>query len=90
MSDGNATRVLVVEDNELDQELLSRELRRTPFGDSTLFLSDPRRALELLTGDGAEDFRKNLVAIFLDVHLPYMSGLDVLRSLRELPPWMFR
>lgn len=78
-------RILVVEDNESDQELLRRELRRTPFGEAVLFLPDPREAIKLLTGGDSEQFRSSLIAIFLDVHLPHMTGIDLLRIIRRTP-----
>ena len=77
-------RVLVVEDNPNDQELLRHQLRKTPLGDHILFLSDPRKALTLLTGPDSAPLRLALVALFLDVNLPYMSGIDLLRKLRKV------
>ncbi len=43
MGDSQCTlmRVLVVEDNLSDQELLRRELRKTDIGQNVVFLSDP-------------------------------------------------
>lgn len=77
-------RVLVIEDNPDDQELLHRQLRKTPLGDHVLFLTDPRRALALLRGPGAAELRKSLVALFLDIHLPYINGIELLRRIREI------
>jgi CheY-like chemotaxis protein len=53
-------------------------------GESVLFLSDPRIALDLLQGSDADNFRRDLVAIFLDVHLPYMNGIDLLKIIRSM------
>ncbi len=75
-------RVLVVEDSPDDQELLRCELRKTDVGQSVVFLSDPRLALGLLQGPDAEALKSQLVAIFLDIHLPQMSGLDLLANIR--------
>ena len=77
----SAIRVLVVEDNAADQELLSLQLRQTFIGEQVLFLSDPRVALDLIQDPEFADFRKDLMVIFLDVHLPYMSGVDLLRMI---------
>jgi len=77
-------RVLVVEDNPDDQELLHYELKKTPVGKHILAISDPRAALDLLQGPNAPQFKRNLVAIFLDVRLPYMSGIDLLRHIRKM------
>ena len=80
----SAVRVLVVEDNPADQELLGRQLEQTSIGKQVLFLSDPRVALDLIQGPEFADFRKDLMMIFLDVNLPYMSGIDLLRMLRSV------
>ena len=80
----SAIRVLVVEDNPADQELLGRQLQQTSIGKQVLFLADPRVALDLIQGPEFADFRKGLMAIFLDVHLPYMSGVDLLRMIRSV------
>lgn len=80
----SAIRVLVVEDNPDDQELLGRQLQETSIGNHVLFLSDPRVALDLIQGAEFADFRKDLIAIFLDVHLPYMTGIDLLRMIRSV------
>ena len=80
-------RVLVVEDNADDQLLLNRQLQKTCFKDHVLFLSDPRVALDLMQGFGSHIFRQNLLTIFLDVHLPHISGINVLRDIRAIEGW---
>ncbi|HEX4139941.1 MAG TPA: response regulator [Candidatus Methylacidiphilales bacterium] len=77
-------RVLVVEDNPTDQELLRHQLRKTPLGDHVRFFSDPRKALSLLRDPGSATLREGLVALFLDVNLPYMNGVELLRRIREI------
>jgi CheY-like chemotaxis protein len=77
-------RVIVVEDSLNDQELLHHQLRRTPLGDHVLFFTDPRKALTLLRAPDATSLREGLAALFLDVNLPYMSGIDLLRRLRTI------
>ena len=80
-----AMRILVVEDNPLDQELLRLQLLKTEMEKNVTFVSDGLRALELLTDSEGESFRRELVAIFLDVHLPGMGGIELLRRIRALP-----
>ena len=77
-------RVLVVEDDPNDQDLLHHQLRKTAFGEHVLFFSDPRRALATLREPGSADLRAGLLALFLDVNLPHMSGIDLLRKLRGI------
>jgi CheY-like chemotaxis protein len=80
-----AVRILVVEDNPFDEELLRRQLRRTEMASKTTFVSDPFQAMELLTGNESDSFRQDLIAIFLDIHLPGMSGIELLRHIRDMP-----
>jgi len=82
--DAQPIRVLVIEDNPDDQELLHYELKKTAVGKHVLALSDPRVALDLLQGETANEFKRHLVAIFLDVHLPHMSGIDLLKMIRSM------
>jgi two-component system response regulator len=79
-----AIRVLVVKDNADDQELLRRQLLKTQVGDNVHFTSDPRAALRLFQGPESDKIKQELVAIFLDVNLPHMSGLDLLRLIRTI------
>lgn len=75
-------RVLVVEDNADDRELLLRQLRKTGMADQVKFISDGKEALQYLTVPNPATVDE-LVAIFLDLNLPSLSGLDLLRTLRE-------
>jgi two-component system response regulator len=76
-------RVLVVEDNADDRELLLRQLRKTGMADQVKFISDGKEALVYLTEPGAQSAEDELIAIFLDLNLPSVSGLDLLRKLRQ-------
>jgi len=68
-------RILVVDDNEDNRQVLSRRLRRQGY-EVDLADSGPA-ALEALAG-GAYD------AVLLDVMMPGMSGIEVLEKLREM------
>jgi CheY-like chemotaxis protein len=79
----NPVRVLVVEDNADDRELLMRQLRKSGMDSHVKFISDGQEALEFLTGPGANGSTVELIAIFLDLKLPGLSGLELLRRLRD-------
>ena len=79
----NPVRVLVIEDNEADRELLQRQLRKSGMDQQVLFISDGHEALDFLTGPQAPTVAESLIAILLDLHLPGVSGLDLLRKVRE-------
>jgi CheY-like chemotaxis protein len=83
-ADIGPVKVLVIEDNADDRELLLRQLRKSGLGEHVKFISDGQEALDLLTGPEAPP-PSDLIIILLDLRLPSLSGLDLLRRLRALP-----
>ncbi len=77
-----AVRVLVIEDNPDDRELLLYQLRKSGMDSHVKFISDGREALDFLTNPRASDLAREVIAVFLDLRLPSLSGLDLLRRLR--------
>jgi CheY-like chemotaxis protein len=75
-----SVRVLVVEDNADDRELLLRQLRKSGMDSHVKFISDGKEALDFLTRPG--ELADELIAIFLDLRLPSLSGIELLRRLR--------
>jgi CheY-like chemotaxis protein len=67
-------RILVAEDNEFSAQLLLQTLARE--GHETRLASDGREALDLARA-GAFDL------LLLDVHMPELDGVQVVRALRE-------
>lgn len=67
-------RILVVDDNDMNRDILCRRLERK--GYDVTPAENGVRALELL---GAVSFD----LVLLDIMMPVVSGLDVLRSIRE-------
>lgn len=70
-------RVLLVEDNELNQELAVDLLERA--GIEVRVAADGRQALDLLAGDSRFD------AVLMDCQMPVMDGYTATRELRALP-----
>ncbi len=79
----SAVRVLVIEDNADDRELLLRQLRKSGMDQQVKFISDGREALDFLTGSKVPSLADDLIAILLDLRLPSLSGLELLKRLRE-------
>ncbi len=78
-------RVVVVEDDENDRLLLTRQLRKSDIDRHVKFLSDGKEALEFLTDLPPAAPFCDLIAIFLDLNLPGMSGLNLLGQIRKTP-----
>jgi two-component system, response regulator len=76
-------RVLVVEDDPNDRELLSHQLRRGGMDSHVKFIADGKEALCFLTDLKTRSQAKELIAIFLDIHLPSLGGVEILRRLRQ-------
>jgi two-component system response regulator len=75
-------RVLVVEDNIDDSDLLVRQLQKGNFSGSIKVVPDGGEAWTLLD---SEDACLDLIAIFLDLNLTTLSGLQLLRKIKARP-----
>lgn len=78
----SSVRVLVIEDNADDCELLLRQLHKSGMDGHVKFIADGQQALNFLTGPTAPS-AQNLIAVFLDLRLPSLSGLELLRQMRS-------
>jgi two-component system, response regulator len=81
MTDGNP--IVLVEDNEDDIVLTRRALSRNKIGNPLVIARDGAEALELMLGANGDSI--NPAIILLDLQLPKVDGLTVLRRLREDP-----
>ncbi len=80
--------ILLVEDNPADAELTLRALKQSRIGNHIQLLQDGAEALDFLFCEGAYAHRSMGNApkvILLDLKLPKVSGLDVLRRLKSDP-----
>ncbi|MFN6537503.1 MAG: response regulator [Nostoc sp. EkiNYC01] len=80
--------ILLVEDNRADAELTIRALRRGRIGNQIQLLQDGAAALDFIfcQGDYAHRTMTNQPkVILLDLKLPKVSGLEVLRQLKSDP-----
>ena len=78
--------VLLVEDNPDDQELALRALRRNNVSDDVVVVNDGQQALEFLKAEGRWTGRNPTalpVVVLLDMKLPKLDGLEVLKRLRN-------
>jgi CheY-like chemotaxis protein len=70
--------ILLVEDNPNDAELTQRALRKTDIGARLLIARDGAEAIEQVLTQGLRPR-----VIFLDLKLPKIDGLEVLRRIRS-------
>jgi two-component system, response regulator len=83
--------ILLVEDNEDDIELTKRALARSNIANELSVVNDGQEALDFLFRRGRYQNREDdsdPCLVLLDIKLPKVSGLEVLRELRtadELP-----
>lgn len=77
--------VLIVEDNPDDELLVVRALRKSGIGNDIQVVRDGAEALDFMFRTGAYADRRggNPIVVVLDLKLPKVDGLEVLRRLRR-------
>jgi two-component system response regulator len=79
------TTILLVEDNPDDEALTLRAFRKNNIKNEIVVAHDGVEALDFLFGTGAYAGRETIIRpqlILLDIKLPKVDGLEVLRRLR--------
>ena len=82
----NEVEILLVEDNPADAELTLRALTKHSLANKVLVVGDGAEALDYLFATGAYAGRamsETPRVVFLDLKLPKVSGLDVLRRIKS-------
>lgn len=80
--------ILLVEDDENDVFLFTRALGKTGIGNPLQVATDGQQAINYVEGLGKFSNREEYpfpYLILLDLKLPHVKGLDVLKRVRELP-----
>lgn len=72
--------ILLVEDNNADAELMIRALRKANLANHLLHLKDGAEALEFIFNVADEPVHPKV--IFLDIKMPRVNGIEVLRRLK--------
>lgn len=75
--------ILLVEDNDDDVELTRRALRKNKLTNPLVVARDGQEALDMLFGNGTVEPIQAPAMILLDLKLPKVDGLEVLRRLRS-------
>ena len=77
--------ILLVEDNSNDEELTLRALKKANIANEVIVAHDGAEALDYLFARGSHarsDHTEAPQVILLDLNLPKLSGLEVLRAIR--------
>lgn len=79
--------ILLVEDNPNDAELTLRALRKHNFANRVEWVKDGEQALDYLFHRGAWTEQPNSLprVVLLDLRLPKIDGIEVLRAIRADP-----
>src|SRR5664280_2037575 len=86
MEDFNAVEILIVEDNPRDAELTLRALKKNNLANNILVAQDGAEALDFFFCRGKfakRNFTNPPKVVLLDLKLPKVSGLEVLKIVKE-------
>jgi len=82
----NEVEILLVEDNPRDAELAMRALKKRNLTNKLVWVKDGAEALDFIFGPNSKEdskVRRRPKVVLLDLKLPKVSGLDVLRRLKS-------
>jgi len=79
--------IIMIEDDEGHATLIERNIRRAGVNNEIIRFSSGTPALDYLVGGGGKPGVQNgrPYMVLLDLNLPDMSGVDILRKLKETP-----
>lgn len=79
----NFERVMIIDDNEIDLFITSRIVEKNNFGKSIMKYLEPEIALKYLH-DNQENLASLPQVIFLDIHMPIMTGFEFMKAYDRL------
>jgi len=88
MNADSELEILLVEDNANDAELTIRLLRQRHLANKLVHVKDGAEALDFIFGTGAyasRDTSRHPKVVLLDLKLPKVDGLEVLRAIKSDP-----
>jgi two-component system, response regulator len=88
MTNPNEVEILLVEDNPNDAEMVIKALEKNKISNKIFHISDGEEALDFIFAREKYIGRKNDLkpkVILLDLKLPKVSGLEVLKALKSDP-----
>jgi two-component system response regulator len=85
MSEHDGVDILLVDDSDADVEMTERALRKGKLANKLWRVRDGVEALEFIFREGAYKDRDTVLPrlVMLDVNMPRLGGIDVLRRLKQ-------
>jgi two-component system response regulator len=85
MNNNDEIEILLVEDNMDDANLTIRALRKHNLANNLTHLQDGQAALDFIFSEGSYSERGKILprVILLDLKMPKVSGIEVLRAIKE-------
>jgi two-component system response regulator len=78
--------ILLAEDKISDAEMTIRAIRKNKIGNSIVHVKDGKGVIDFLFGEGefeGRDISKKPKVILLDLKMPKLNGIEVLKRIRE-------
>ena len=85
---GKEITILVVEDREAEQRLMVEAFKAAGITSGLVYVTDGEDALMYVRGQGKYTGHVTPDLIFLDLSLPKISGLEVLKEIKSAPDLM--
>ncbi len=82
---GRTVHVLLVEDNDVDREAVRRAFDQNRIANPVVDARDGVEALEILRGENGRAPLPRPFLVLLDINMPRMNGIELLRELRADP-----
>jgi CheY-like chemotaxis protein len=76
-------KILLVEDDEIDAEALSRELKKQNISNQVHRAASGIDALEMLRGENQRQKLEPPYVMLVDINMPRMNGLEFLKEVRK-------
>ncbi|HET6494255.1 MAG TPA: response regulator [Thermoleophilia bacterium] len=79
--------ILVIEDNPMDLDFMMQAFNEHNVANPVAVCRDGEEALEYIDEHGVSDDKELPLLVLLDLRLPKVDGIDVLRHARQHPIW---
>ncbi len=79
--------ILLVEDNPMDLDLTLKAMKEQGMTNPILVCRDGEEALQFIEAHNTEDDEQLPLIVLLDLRLPKVDGIEVLRQARQNPIW---